>query len=398
MQKLNRLYETALNEADWENTWKDADATCMSAENLSDGLNQALKVIKSKGKIKKDVRAPILGNSTSIETFLIKVGSESVMDVEQFKNWISEPPNYIFKSIGNAKMQRSSGGGNVKMQKSGDVEQVTVNTGIPALSSVIYDTEHGQFYSINTCPGAGACQLHCYARKGSYVMFSNFIGLLIKRLNYMINDPEGYYNLAVRELEHIAKQNNKKGKKVFIRWNDAGDFFSEEYYNIAMKATKYLIDKGYNVRSYAYTKQEKFATIDSDDFVMNFSKGAKPTEMNKVDFDKTKYSDVVIELDVDEPIFSDLFQMGTSKKTGKPTKYDMNPDTGLPNFVKGGAEELKKRISKKYDISLERLLFQHELPYPEKAKFTYDVIVLPKGDSDIAAQRQDVHKTLLIVH
>jgi len=44
------------------------------------------------------------------------------------------------------------------------------------------------------------------------------------------------------------------------------------------------------------------------------------------------------------------------------------------------------------------LKFQHELPYPEGKKFSYDVIVLPKGDSDIAAQRMDVHKTLLIVH
>jgi hypothetical protein len=44
------------------------------------------------------------------------------------------------------------------------------------------------------------------------------------------------------------------------------------------------------------------------------------------------------------------------------------------------------------------LKFQWELPGEESDKFKYDVIVLPTGDTDIGAQRNDVHKTFLLVH
>ena len=91
-------------------------------------------------------------------------------------------------------------------------------------------------------------------------------------------------------------------------------------------------------------------------------------------------------------MFTDLFTKGVDSETGKAKKYDINPATGLPNFIKGGAEELKRRVSKQYNVPLDRLKYQYELPAKEDEKFKYDVIVLPTGDSDIAAQRMDVHK------
>jgi hypothetical protein len=97
-------------------------------------------------------------------------------------------------------------------------------------------------------------------------------------------------------------------------------------------------------------------------------------------------------------MFTDLFAKGIDPETGKAKKYDINPATGLPNFVKGGAEELKRRVSKQYNVPLDRLKYQYELPAKEDEKFKYDVIVLPTGDSDIAAQRMDVHKTFLLIH
>ena len=179
------------------------------------------------------------------------------------------------------------------------------------------------------------------------------------------------------------------------------------------------MESGYNVRSYAYTKQAKFVLLGSDKFVMNFSMGSKPSELEKLDLSKVKYSDVVAKIDiVDNPkfkdlfvmddkkkkkdgdvsVFKDLFSKGVNPETGKAKKWDKNPDTGLPNFIPGGAEKLKQRISTIYDVPIERLKYQFELPDNEDEKFKYDVIVLPTGDSDIGAQRLDVHKTFLLIH
>jgi hypothetical protein len=43
-------------------------------------------------------------------------------------------------------------------------------------------------------------------------------------------------------------------------------------------------------------------------------------------------------------------------------------------------------------------VYQYELPSEEGDKFQYDVIVLPTGDTDIGAQRNDVQKTFLLIH
>jgi hypothetical protein len=70
----------------------------------------------------------------------------------------------------------------------------------------------------------------------------------------------------------------------------------------------------------------------------------------------------------------------------------------MPIFKDGGRETLKQLMAKEYNIPLDRLKYQNELPDKEDEKFKYDVIVLPKGDSDIGAQRKDVHKTFLLIH
>ena len=75
-----------------------------------------------------------------------------------------------------------------------------------------------------------------------------------------------------------------------------------------------------------------------------------------------------------------------------------NKEDGLPVFVDGGEEKLKQLVSKEYNIPLERLKYQWELPINQDDKFKYDVIVLQTGDSDIGAQRMDVHKTFLLIH
>jgi hypothetical protein len=330
---------------------------------------------------KKDV----IYHKKIIKKILTKNGD---LDVERFKNLITTPPDSIFDR--NPKMEKSDEGRN----------QYTINTGLPAINGIVYDKSDNQFKHINTCPGAGACILVCYARKGFYGMNDGKILKLMRRLNLLWNNPEEYYNMIMDELEPLAVLKKREGRRkeitdqIVIRWNDAGDFFSDKYFEIAKRATNELLEAGFDVKSYAYTKQAKYVDLASDKFIMNFSKDSHERELRQVDLDKTKYSDVVKRIDIEgDKMFTDLFAKGKDNK-----KHDFNPKTGLPNFVKGGAEELKRRISKEFNVPLDRLKYQFELPNKEDEKFKYDVIVLPVGDGDIAAQRMDVHRTFLLIH
>lgn len=314
----------------------------------------------------------------------------AILDSEKFKKFITKEPKQIFDR--NTKMEKSDKGRN----------QYTINTGLPAINGIIFDTEDNQFKHIKTCPGAGECELVCYARSGFYGMNDGKIIKLIRRLNLLWNNPKRYYQKAMDELVSIASSkqtpkaewdldniddvsSGKEGPQLVIRWNDAGDFFSQKYFDIAMAATKQLVKLGYDVKSYAYTKQAKYIDLAGDMMVMNFSKGSKPSELAKVDLEKVKFSDIVPE---------DLFKQVFVYK-GAHIQTDEND---MPIFKEGGSELLKDLISKKYNIPMSRLKYQNELPDKEGQKFQYDVIVLPKGDSDIGAQRRDVHKTFLLVH
>ena len=377
-----------LNEASGH---KDAISTCVTPQSLADDMNKELDRINTMAKDrasrgKKDV----IYHKKQIQAVLDKKGG---LNVEKFKKLILTPPTTIFDK--NPKMEKTDKGRT----------QYTVNTGLPAINGIVFDEADGVFKHINTCPGAGSCQLVCYARKGFYGMNDGKILKLMRRLNLLWNDHEEYYNMIMDELEPIAvklkRQGRREGKvdQLVIRWNDAGDWFSEDYFNIAKRVTNDLLESGFDVKSYAYTKQAKFVNLADDNFIMNFSKGSAPKELRQVDLDKVKYSDIVMRVDTEgNKMFSDLFAKGFDPETGKDKKYDINPETGLPNFVKGGAEELKRRISKQYNVPIDRLKYQFELPPEEDEKFKYDVIVMPTGDSDIGAQRHDVHKTFLLVH
>jgi len=311
------------------------------------------------------------------------------LDVEKFKALILELPKQIFDS--NPKMEKTDKGR----------PQLTVNTGLPAIKGIVFDESDGEFKHINTCPGAGNCQLICYARGGFYGMNDGKIIKLVRRLNLLWNNPKQYYQMVMKELishagsiqtptgewdyDSVSDSSGIEGDQLVIRWNDAGDFFSETYFKIAQAATKQLIKLGYNVKSYAYTKQAKFVNLASDDFIMNFSKGAVSSELRKVDLEKIKFSDIV-----PKELFKQVFQYKGP--------HVIKDDDGMPVFVDGGKDILKQLISKQYGVSLDRLKYQWELPTKEDDKFKFDVVVLPTGDSDIGAQRNDVQKTFLLFH
>jgi hypothetical protein len=379
-----------LNEIDWEDKFSDVYKSCVPIDRIVEELNNQLNkyvVDTQMGNVetpskKGKVFHPLYSEKSKERLTKRASSGDLVIDIDKYIKAITGVPPSIFDI--NPKMEKSDDGGT----------QLAINTGLPALYAIVFDKDKEQFFKINTCPKAGECINYCYARGGQYGMNDGKILKLLQRVNLLLNEPEFYYEKMIRELELYAFQAKYDSKKLIIRWNDAGDFFTRTYFNMAKDATNELLKKGYDVLSYAYTKDSEVYLAGNEDFVMNFSKGAKKSEQEKVDFEKTKYSEVVPkkEINLNEPFWSDLFV----KPKGK--KYDIDDETGLPKFIPNGVEMLKKRIAQKYGISSDRLIFQNELPKKMGDKFQYDVMVYPTGDSDIGAQRWDVQRTFLLIH
>ena len=363
-----------IDEVKWDDDFSDVKKSCIAPEEVVKMLNGQLDRLNSKSKDRKKISAnePIISRGN----IPLKDGD---IDVEHFIRQITSKPKMIFDR--NPKMEKGDKG----------ALQYTVNTGLPALRSILYDQENNEFYTINTCPGAGACAVNCYARKGFYIMNDGKNLKYTQRLNLLLNDPEEYENIIMDELDPLAykikRESNKLGEdiKLIIRWNDAGDFFAKKYYDIALSVTSQLLKSGYNVESYAYTKMGGIANIADDNFIMNFSDDANKRESDKVEIDKVKVSKIV-----PKDLFKDIFV--------KKGPHFVKNENGKPTFVDGGEEELKRLISSKYDVSYDSLVYTHELPSNQGEPLSYNVIVLPTGDSDIGAQRKDVKFSFLCEH
>lgn len=388
MLKLHEVYKDLLNEVDWEGEFSDVNKACTPVDVVVKAMNEELARLRdskidpknTKDRGKMDPYFPLHKDKTKKKLLKQYPDGELGVDIEKYIKAITTEPKQMWGRNRKA----------VNSTKEG--EQDVINIGLPALIAIVYDKDKEKFYHVNTCPGAGDCRLYCYARRGQYGMNDDKILNSLQMLNFLLNDPENFRERLRGEIEVEALRAKNELRKnpdymMYIRWNDSGDFFSESYLRIAKEITNELIEKGYPIKSYAYTKIANRYLQGDENFVMNFSTGSKDTELEKLDLTQTKYSEVVQKLDIDEnPVFKDLFI--------KPEKGYK----GLPKFVEGGELELKKRISKMYNIPLERLMYQWELPNKEVEKFKYDVIVMPSGDSDIGAQRMDVHRTFLLFH
>ena len=370
-----RLKEhNSINEVDWDKEFSDVKKTCMAPEDVVNMLNGQLDRLNSKSKDRGKISAnePIISRGN----IPLKDGD---IDVEHFIREITSKPKLIFDR--NPKMEKGDKG----------ALQYTVNTGLPALRSILYDKDNNKFYTINTCPGAGACAVNCYARKGFYIMNDGKNLKYTQRLNLLLNDPEEYENIIMDELDPLAykikRESRKLGEdiKLIIRWNDAGDFFSKKYYDIARSVTNQLISSGFNIESYAYTKMGDIANISDDNFIMNFSDDANKRETEKVDTDSVKISKIV-----PKELFKDIFV--------KKGPHFVKDENGKPTFNEGGEENLKKLIVSKYNVPYESLVYTTELPSTQGEPLKYDVIVLPTGDSDVGAQRRDVKISFLCEH
>lgn len=385
--------EAILSEdVDWDQ-WSDVSKSCKTPEEVTKMLNDELDRLSS---TKKDKKSFNINNPR----FTRDTMENSKNDISRFISDITGMPKTIFDE-------------GIKSIHSGTENYKTVNTGIPAFRAILWDNDKKQFFIINTCPSAGSCPMNCYAMDGFYIMYTSKNLKLVQRLQFLMDNPMEYERMAYRELEQYAWVANRDGKTLQIRWNDAGDFFADQYIQIAINVHNKLKENNYKVKTYAYTKRHNMIEIGKKaGFTMNFSTEAKVADRLQVNFNTTKISDII-----PKEVFKEFVY-----PKGKGFAKDENDKTLLRP---GSREALKQKVrdyyndllppvkkSKTETISLklkphqknikflegEKLVFTDELPLEESEGFKYNVIVLPFGDSDSPAQRDDVHYTLLCEH
>ncbi len=290
---------------------------------------------------------------------------------------------------------------NEKMTHTDGTETVFFNIGIPALTGLAYNEEKKEFAIISTCPGAGECKTWCYALKGGYVQWSPVSLGQTRKLNFLYNDPSGFFDQLNTEID---LENNKSLIKddsnvnLAIRWHDSGDFFSQDYLDLAYK----LADQHPTVKFYAYTKRAEVAG-DMQNRPANFepprfSQGANKSETQRVDFETTLHATTP-----PKDLFWDLLKKnGKSLDKDAKGRWQWNSPEDFETF--------KDRLMIKYPSlqkNPENLITYDELmkkPLGAGSAFgsrnitpIWNVIVKP-GDKDDAASRGDVLGVYNLMH
>lgn len=332
------------------------------------------------GKTKTDkYKMPYVHRSSAIEYYSEegkRYKEEAVVDA------LKQRPKKLLKQ--NEKMKHSNG----------DFEQF-FNVGFAALTGIAVDESTGKLIVVNTCPGAGSCKVDCFAMKGGKVQFKNAWVSDGRILTYLLNDPTGFFNQLSSEISAESKAGQKGDKKfpggwnVTVRWHDAGDFFSPEYLDLALKMAKQHPD----VKFYAYTKMAGAALAQKPaNFIINWSEGANTTQEKQVkqndpNLDKTKNSRIV-----PEKLFYDLLAKDSKGNLAK------GPDGQWQPASPEALQQMKQRIAQAYNITPNSILSYDE--YMNKSKvggMKYNVIVAP-GEGDVSANDQNVLSTLLLRH
>lgn len=135
--------------------------------------------------------------------------------------------------------------------------------------------------TMNVCPNAGVCASFCYARNGTY-NFSNVKRRHIQNLEYILEDPDGWYEQMLAEVQ----KPRMKGKH--IRIHDAGDFFEASYLILWLNIARTTPD----VTFYCYTKEvsmfKKHVTVGAcpPNFKYLFSMGGKEDHLIDLEVDR----------------------------------------------------------------------------------------------------------------
>lgn len=331
--------------------------------------------IKSGTKTKQDKFSPIIHGS-NIKA-ITKDDNNTEWDLDDLAQQITTRPRQIL-------------GTNAKMEKSKTEGEIVYDLTLPALSGIVVDEDTGDFVEITTCPGAGECQLYCYARKGGYVMFPASSMSAAQSLNFLVNDPDGYMGVVNREINTIKSKTDRAGIRLVVRWHDAGDFFSKEYLDLAYDIARANPD----VKFYAYTKMGDVATGNRpQNFIINFSTGAKSREVKKVELHKQAGNVVKDAITVPKDMFRDLFATDARGKYVKDTKgrTQVRSDEAWNKF--------KLELAQRFKINPDSIItYDQMLNIPEGPKPRWNVVIFPAGHGDRAANRLDVINSFLMFH
>ena len=100
---------------------------------------------------------------------------------------------------------------------------------------------------IKTCPGRGACEGFCFGDQGRYVF-----GVVKESMekNYELSLQDDFVDRMDSEISWRATAAMKKGKKMYVRVHDVGDYYSIEYARKWIEIAK----RNPDVTFYSYTK------------------------------------------------------------------------------------------------------------------------------------------------
>jgi len=354
----------------------DAPHKVLSTQDMQDYANR----IKTGTKTKQDKFGAIIHGSnlkaiTKSDAEDEEGNPTDIWDLDDLANQIKTRPRAIL-------------GTNAKMSKSATEGEIVYDLTLPALKGIVVDEETGDFVQITTCPAAGACQIFCYARKGGYVMFPASSMSAAQALNFLVNDPVGYTKVLNSEIKSIKQKTDAKGIQLVVRWHDAGDFFSKDYLDLAFK----VAEANPEVKFYAYTKVADVATgAKPDNFIINFSSGAKSGETKKIEIHKAAGNVVKQGVTVPKDMFFDLIaRKGNSLIKDAKGRTQFKDDDALNQF--------KQRLAKEYNVPLDSIItYDQMLDTPVGDKPKWNVIVQP-GAGDRAANRKDVIDSYLMFH
>ena len=334
------------------------------------------------GKTKGDkYKMPYIHRS-SVVTYLSPDGQ--TYDEDAVKKTLAIRPKSLLKQ--NEKMKHSNG----------EFEQF-FNVGFAALVGIALDEQTNNLIVVNTCPGAGSCKVECFAMKGGKIQFKAAWQSDGRILTYLLNDPDGFFNQLSSEISKEASAGAKGDKKfpdgwqTTVRWHDAGDFFSPEYLDMALK----MAAKHPDVRFYAYTKMAGAALAQKpDNFIINWSEGANTEQEKKIKAQDPKLDTTKNSRIVPEKLFYDLLakdEKGNLKKTDDGAWQPAGPQE---------LQQMKQRIATEYGISANSILSYTEYMAKRNsipAGMKYNVIVAP-GEGDVSANDPGVLSTLLLRH
>ncbi|MFY8211364.1 MAG: GP88 family protein [Candidatus Nanopelagicus sp.] len=289
---------------------------------------------------------------------------EVIYNLDQLAAAITKRPKQLIKA-------------NEKMVKSGGADITIGNFGIPAIVGLVVNEKTKNFEVITTCPGAGECKEFCYVGAGNYIKYAASSENMMSALNYIRNDPNGFKQQMISELKSLVKP----GVKVYLRWHDSGDFFNKDYLHLAFDVARAVPE----ATIYAYTKNAWVVNDKSmpDNFVINFSQGAKPKETNQIDFTNTKYSQVVP---------ASLFKDEKTTGVGLDRLQNRDPEAQA---------KMKQVLADEYQLDPRTILTYDEmlqLPEDPKNKHKFNVIIVPSLDGDLAAARRDILGSYLLYH